>query len=162
MMTTSPPSVDLDDVPHGQTERERAYTRALHAEPRLEPVVRVVDALVALVRPTDTLCYACTWETIISPLVYPWIGWARGDLPETAPDTPRDTWAPIDLTSYLDGEDRKVPADTDTERWLRTSDAFDAFTRALIDRLYAADPAHGHGIGAGHHADECDHAGGHR
>lgn len=154
-MTTIPPYSDLDDDldhGHGLTDRDRAYTRALQAEPQLEPVVRVVDALCALVRADDTLCYACVWELILKPLVTPWLGIGRGHFPETAPDTPRGTWAPIDLAPHLNGEDQKVvPADTDTERWLRGSDAFEAFSNTLLERLYVADPGRGHGIGRGHH-----------
>lgn len=143
-------TVPLPDL--GDTERDRAYRRALDAEPQLQPAVRVVDALCALVRADDYLCHACVWESIVKPLVDPWVGWDRGYLPQQASDAPRDTWEPINLTDYLKHtrDDRKLPADTDTERWLRTSEAFDAFTGVLIDRLYAADPGNGHGIGRQH------------
>jgi len=45
------------------------YLRAVAAEPRLRAVERAVDALVALVRPSYRLCYACVWERIVKPLV---------------------------------------------------------------------------------------------
>jgi hypothetical protein len=70
--------IDPDDM--------AAYERALKAEPRLKSVVRVVSALTEFVRPTDELCYGCTWETMIKPLISPLIGWGRGYPPKSAKD----------------------------------------------------------------------------
>ena len=53
------------------------YQRALNAEPALQPVVDLVDALCALVRPSDRLCSGCVWERIVKPMVRPLIGWER-------------------------------------------------------------------------------------
>src|SRR5262245_55227459 len=64
------------------------YERALRAEPHLRVVVAVVDALCTLVRPTDRLCYGCTWDDIVKPLVMPLLGWGRGRVPEEVPDGP--------------------------------------------------------------------------
>ena len=36
---------------------------------------------------------------------------------------------------------------TENERWLRTTEAWDAFTNVLLERLEKADPGNGHGIG---------------
>ena len=51
---------------------------------------------------------------------------------------------------------REAPT-TDTEKWLRTSEAWDAFTRPLLARLWDADPGNGHGIGRGEVPDHIDH-----
>jgi hypothetical protein len=46
-----------------------------------------------------------------------------------------------------EADPRRKARRTDTERWLRSSEAFDAFTDVLLCRLSEADPANGHGIG---------------
>jgi hypothetical protein len=45
--------------------------------------------------------------------------------------------------------DDRIPAETETEKWLRSSEAWDAVTRPLLARLYEADPANGCGIRRG-------------
>jgi hypothetical protein len=42
---------------------------------------------------------------------------------------------------------RCISAETETEKWLRTSEAWDAFTQVLIDRLEEYDPANGCRVG---------------
>lgn len=125
------------------------YRRALDAEPRLRAIERLVTGLCELARPGDTLCAGCVWELIVKPLTTPWIGWGRGRPHRDAADDPRDSWQPVSLADLLaePGYARAEPA-TDTERWLRSSEAFDAFTDELLRRLDAADPANGHGIRA--------------
>lgn len=130
----------MEDQPAG-------YRRALVAEPRLRAVVALVDALCTLVRPTDRLCSGCVWETIVKPLTTPWIGWERGYVPEQAQDAPRG-WSPVCLADLLAEQDeRATTATTATERWLRTSEAWEAFTDVLLSRLDAADTGNGHGCG---------------
>jgi hypothetical protein len=148
------------------------YDRAVQAEPQLRPIVRLVEALVDLRRPSDRLCAGCVWETIVKPLVSPLVGWGRGYPPEQAKD--RDSWQPrrlrvtraseirprsrhVDLTPYLvdarqllDEDDDQLPATSETERWLRTSEAYDAVTGRLLAKLDQADPGNGHGIGRKH------------
>jgi hypothetical protein len=141
------------------------YDRALQAEPQLQPIVRLVDALIALRRPSDRLCVGCVWELIVKPMVSPLIGWGRGYPLEQAQDpepngsrrlrvTRASESRRVDLTPFLvDGatflaeDDDETPATTDTEKWMRTSEAFDAFTDRLLAKLDRADPANGHGIG---------------
>lgn len=94
------------------------FERALTAEPTLRAIDRLVDTLCALVRPTDILCYGCVWEQIVKPLTVPLVGWCRPGR-----------------------------ATTDTEKWMRTSEAFDVVTDKWIDRLEKADPGNGHGLG---------------
>lgn len=140
------------------------FTRAFLAEPDLTAVVRLVDALAVLVRPDDQLCASCAWERIVKPLLRPLVGWERG-APRQAPNpAPGSSWAPVDLaevlpsadairSALLSTEDVKrqaaAEAETDTERWLRTSAAWDAVAGELLARLAAIDPGNGHGIGAG-------------
>lgn len=128
-----------------------AYDRALAAEPRLRAIVTTVDALIELVRPGDTMCSGCVWDAIVKPLAIPLIGWERGYPPDTAKDpSPDGGWRMLSggdlMAEYEEAQQRLAPATTDTEKWLRTSEAWDAFTGALIDRLHTADPGNGHGI----------------
>lgn len=138
--------------------------RALEAEPDLEALDRLVDALCALVRPDDRLCAGCTWEGIVKPLASALVGWERG-APRTA-STPADTLglrpvgdiaAEVDLADQLRAQiihgdqilgvpHAPEPAN-DTERWLRSHEAWDAVTNVWLARLEAADPGTGHGIG---------------
>jgi hypothetical protein len=134
-----------------QTTISPDYQRALAAEPRLRPVEALVDALCTLRRPTDRLCAGCVWEQIVKPLVSPYLGWGRAYAPRPARD-PDPTATGERLLKVRTGlmaemEERRLPATTDTERWLRTSEAYDAVTDVLLARLDAADPANGHGIG---------------
>lgn len=126
------------------------YDRALNAEPRLRAIAATADALLELVRPTDTMCGGCVWDGIVKPLVTPLIGWERGYPPKPAPDPGESTWRLISgsdwAAEFEEVEKTRVPATTDTEKWLRTSDAWDAFCGELIRRLNDADPGNGHGI----------------
>lgn len=128
-----------------------AYERALAAEPRLAAIVTAVDALAELARPADVMCAGCVWDGIVKPLATPLIGWERGYPPAAAKDpSPGDgskLYTGTDLmAAYEEAQKRLAPATTDTEKWLRTSEAWDAFTGELIRRLHDADPANGHGI----------------
>lgn len=132
------------------TTRATTYERVLEAEPQLRVAVRVVDALTALVRPDDELCHGCVWELILKKIVTPYVGWERGYPPEEAADPNPDgsSWLPqpIDLAALMAQEDARPEPTTETERWLRTSEAYDGFTSVLLSRLYDADPANGCGI----------------
>jgi hypothetical protein len=130
-------------------ERKAAYERVLAAEPRLRAVVRVVDALIQFVRPTDEMCHGCLWEVMVKPLTSPLVGYGRGYPPTSAKDP--DPSGELELVfqsaaDLLREPDPRIPAETQTEKWLRTSEAFDAFTDPLLKRLYEADPANGCGI----------------
>lgn len=125
------------------------YRRALKAEPQLRAIDRLVDVLAALAptrRSGRPLCSGCTWERIVKPLTSPWVGHERGFHPDVAEDPDPDR-PPI---QFLKASDLKMPprveATTEIERWLRTSEAWDAVTRVWIDRLHHADPANGHGL----------------
>jgi hypothetical protein len=132
-------------APDLSPERKAAYDRVLEAEPRLRAVVRVVDALIQFVRPTDEMCHGCIWELMVKPLTSPLLGWGRGYLPKSAKDPdPDEKWPRfINAAEYMRQPDPRIPAETETEKWLRTSEAWDAFTDVLIGRLYEADPANG-------------------
>jgi hypothetical protein len=104
----------------------------------------------------------CTWESIIKPLVSPLIGYGRGYPPKQAkdPEPPGErrlmatrasdiatSWKPVDWSEvFAEGEARNKEKVTKTEKWLRSPEAWDAFTRPLLDRLYEADPANGCGV----------------
>lgn len=91
----------------------------LKVEPRLRPVVELVTALCVLVHPEDVMCYACVWDDIVKPITSPLLGWER------------------------------VPANTATDAWLSSSEAYDLFSCAMLGLLEDADPGNGHGIGRG-------------
>jgi len=129
-----------------QAVREAPYSRALAAEPGLKAVESLVDALCRLVRPEDTFCAGCAWERIVKPLLVPLVGWGREALLEQAADPSGE-----DVTAEWIGPQREVapPATTETEKWLRSSAAYDAVTDAWIAQLEKADPGNGHGIARG-------------
>jgi hypothetical protein len=132
------------------TTTEASYDRALAAEPRLRPIVRIVDALCALVGPDHQMCSGCIWTGIVKPLVTPLVGWERGYAPDEAKDPEpgrRLMLRPVDMKQIMAKLNDRRPATTDTEKWLRSGEAYDAFTDVLMDRLDKADPANGHGIG---------------
>ncbi|MFD6973554.1 hypothetical protein [Streptomyces sp. NPDC059949] len=133
------------------TARQTDLDRATRAEPRLQAVINIVTALTALVRPTDTMCGGCVWDEIIKPLALPLIGWERGYQPAEAEDPDPDRmWRLINASDWAagwqDAEKARTPATTDTEKWLRTSEAWDSVCGELIRRLNDADPANGHGV----------------
>lgn len=140
----APPATEPELSP----EAAAAFERALKAEPRLRAVVRIVNVLRLLVRPTDQMCHGCLWEIVIKPLVKPWIGWGRGYLPRQAknPD-PDGGWRLRVQTAAEVMREHPIPAETETEKWLRTSEAWNAVTQVLNDRLYKYDPANGCGVG---------------
>ncbi len=135
------------------------FDRALAADRRLEPIVRLVDALCALAGPEHAMCAGCVWEGIVKPLVSPLVGWERGYIEDEAkdpePDPADDEAKARAFRSRLrsaaeilaEPEQPRIPATTDTERWLRSPMAYDAVTNVLMGRLNEADPANGHGIG---------------
>lgn len=129
--------------------RPSAHARAVTAEPRLQAVEAMVDALCELVRPADTMCSGCVWDTIVKPLATPLVGWGRGYEPKQARD-PRRADEPrfrILTVSEIRAESKDRPAPiSETEAWMRTTEAWDAVTGPWLARLEAADPANGHGI----------------
>lgn len=129
-----------------------AFARAVAADPRLRALDALVDALCTLVRSGDVMCSGCVWEEIVKPLASDAIGWERGYRPEHADDAPRTLASRMMTFSQLQAsvDARKPqPATSETEKWLRTSDAWDAVTDMWIRRLQVADPANGHGIARG-------------
>ena len=133
------------------TQTATSYQRALNADPGLRAIDDVVDALCAVVRPSDTLCAGCVWEAIIKPLARPLVGWERGYPPDQAEDPETSLALRITSAAELTAQvANRVPAATDTERWMRTSEAYDAVTDAWFHRLHMADPGHGHGMARGH------------
>ncbi|WP_019072389.1 hypothetical protein [Streptomyces hokutonensis] len=133
------------------TPQHTEYDRALTADHRLRALAQLVTALCQFVRPADTMCGGCAWDALVKPLATPLIGWERGYKPEAAKDPDPDrAWRIYTggewLAGWKEAEQDRTPASTDTEQWLRTSEAWDAYCGELIRQLNAADPAHGHGI----------------
>ncbi len=128
------------------------YARALDAEPNLRAVDRLVTALCAFVRPSDVMCSDCLYGRTVDPLVTPLVGWERGAGVRVArdpePDAPRlRVFTIAELDARVMPRGSRPPATTDTERWMRTADAYDAVRDTLLARLWDADPGNGHGVG---------------
>lgn len=133
-------------------ERQALLERACAADREIRALDQVVTALcVAATIGDGPACSACVWERVVKPLAVPLVGWERGYPPAAANDPGSSSWGPVDLGPVLarldEREAHRTPATTETERWLRTQDAWDAVTGEWIDRLYEADPGAGHGIG---------------
>lgn len=136
------------DKPELSTEAAAAFERVLSAEPELRAAVDIVEVLRQLVRPTDRLCHGCLWESIIKPMVRPYLGYGRGYPPKSAKDpNPDRAWEIISAAEMWARGDTGLPAETETEKWLRTSEVWDAFTDVLMTRLYEYDPANGCRVG---------------
>ena len=75
------------------------FDRALAAERRLAPIVRLVDALCALAGPENAMCSGCVWTGIVKPLVSPLVGWKRGYLEDGAkdPEPGESRWRAVNL-----------------------------------------------------------------
>jgi hypothetical protein len=125
------------------------YRRALDAEPRLQPIERIVDVLCSIVRPNDQMCAGCVWELIVKPLTSNLVGWGRGYPTKQAKDPTPDA-PPFEVLAASDilkrTKSRPTP-ESETEAWMRTTEAWDAVTNTWLTKLDKADPANGHGIG---------------
>jgi hypothetical protein len=136
--------------------------RALAADPAIAALDLAIAGLCVSAREADgPFCAGCAWTRIIKPLALPLVGWERGRSAIEARD-PGSSWAEIDLTPYLDRpplrdrlltqdqlaelEPPRSTATTETERWLRSQEAWDVVTRAWMARLQEADPGLGHGL----------------
>jgi hypothetical protein len=104
--------------PELSPEAAAAYERALQAVPKLRAVADVVEILRLLVRPTDQLCYGCIWDSIIKPLVRPWVGWGRGYPPKPAKDPDNAFPRFINVGEAMREADPRIPAETETEKYL--------------------------------------------
>ena len=124
----------VDAAPPVSAETMAAYERVLEAEPKLEAVVRVVDALLLIDdEKGDDLDH---WG-IIKPLIVPWLGYQRGTVPVNAADATDTSTPQVKSVGELARTNlpRPVPAATETEKWLRSEEAYDAFTDVLLARL---------------------------
>lgn len=131
-------------------DRDTALRRACVADRGIRALDAAVTALCATARTLPgATCAGCVWDRIIKPLATPLVGWERGHPPLSASD-PTTGLAPVNVAELLVKMDarreRRMPATSEAERWLRTQEAWDAVTGAWLERLRAADPAEGHGI----------------
>lgn len=132
-------------------DRRALLERACAADRAIRALNQVVTALcVAAATGDGPACSSCIWERIVKPLATPLVGWERG-YPASEAKDPTSGLAVVDLgpaLKWLDERDaHRTPATTETERWLRSQEAWDAVTGEWISRLYEADPGAGHGIG---------------
>jgi hypothetical protein len=125
---------------------QAAFHLALTAEPRLQAIDKVVRALATLAPTDQPMCADCVWTTVLRPLVRPWLGWGRGRTPEQAADESGQSSRVVDLKTFLDEPDTRPEPASETERWLRDSQAWDAVTSRWREVLERADPGLGHGI----------------
>lgn len=116
-------------------EQQECYERALAAEPALRAVVRVVDALMLV---DEEKSESLDHWMIIKPLIQPCIGAGRGYVPSEASDVVGAPQPRVYGFKELLEEAKKqkrVPATTETEKWMRTEEAWDAFSNVLLTRL---------------------------
>ena len=98
------------DKPELSTEAAAAFERVLSAEPELRAAVDIVEVLRQLVRPTDQLCHGCLWESIIKPMVRPYLGYGRGYPPKSAKDpNPERAWEIISAAEMWARGDTGLP-----------------------------------------------------
>lgn len=133
----------FDDV-----DDERDYRRALAAEPALLAAQNVVVFACTFTGPDDQMCNGCFWESTLKPLIHPLIGWERHAPEKNAPDrklTFKESCKSLsEIRDEMDALARyQVPAETETERWMRSSDAWDAMVHPWLAALYEADPGNG-------------------
>lgn len=132
------------------------YHRALAAEPMLRTIERMVDAFVALApsrQSKKAMCYGCLWGGVLKPLVRPYVGWDRA-YPRKQAKNPEDrvpSGTTVSAAEVMRNMPDRIPVETDEERWMRSSEAWDAVVQVWLKRLEDADPANGHGIGARGH-----------
>lgn len=119
------------------------YQRAIDADRRLRALANLVE-LIGAMHPEDRggyLCRRCVWERDVLPLLTPLVGLERGINPQAAG---RQKTLEESLASLQD----RPPARHDLEAWLRTQDAYDAFSarlRELLDPDNEWDTYHGGG-----------------
>ena len=102
---------------------------------------------VAYIRRGDTFCYACYWDGVLKRLLFPLVGHGRQFMPDQAADPDPNAAPSYEIVRLADFELPKVlAAETDTERWMRTSEAWNAVSDYLLAIVYVADPGNGHGF----------------
>ncbi len=115
-----------------------AYDRALAADLQLCAVERLVDQLCEQAQPGDYERYGLVWEWIVKALVSPLVGWERGLIPRQAGDEPRQRFVSMtEFVALADPEHFTTPT-SETEVWMRGSEAFDAVMVELQRRLAEA------------------------
>lgn len=135
-----------------QPQESEHYRIALDAEPALVAVEAVVELICAQGLPSQK-----AWSSIVKTLATPFLGTLRGIGVEGAsnpmhPDLSEEehmarvVGSAVDLSEHVDHlEKYRLPAETATEEWMRTSEAWDAVTRVWIYRMQEADPDMPHG-----------------
>lgn len=117
-----------------------SYRRALAADHRLQALELVALALVGQ-------CAGCSWEQVLKPLLEPLAGFGR-NVPKQAEDPtpvdPEDPWGIDDIVSGAEIAAMVFPeapeAETTTEAWLRTSEAYDAVSSVWLNYLEQSAP----------------------
>lgn len=134
------------------TDRRHLLEQACAADSGIRALDFAVTALAVAAGAADgPACSGCMWARIVKPLALPLLGWERGYPPMESPDrTAGLRGGLVNISELMVRMDeraaRRTPATSDTERWLRSQEAWDAVVGEWIDRLHAADPAAGHGI----------------
>jgi hypothetical protein len=124
------------------------YRLALDTEPGLVAIETVVDLICDQGLPSQM-----AWSSVVETLALPFIGNMRGIGIDNAknpkkPDLDADERLEHLLESMEDMsakderlEKYRLPAETATEEWMRTSEAWDAVTEVWIRKMQEADPA---------------------
>lgn len=133
-------------MPATTTDPVRRAVAADHHIRALDRAIRTIAALAPAEGADTPMCHGCLWSGVVKPLSKLLLGSARGELDEARdrvgiPD-------PVDLAALLAEPGREL-ASTETERWLRSDEAYDQVTDVWLDLLREADPANGCGLPEG-------------
>ena len=93
-------------------QADQRYNRALAAEPHLRAIADMVGAVTASAAHDRSFCDGCFWECTLKGHVLPLVGWERG------------SWS----------RQARHP-DPETERWLRSQEAWEAVTERWLQQL---------------------------
>ncbi len=122
--------------------------RAVAADHQIRALDRTIRLIAALAPSPDSgieMCHGCLWSGIVKPLAQLLLGPDRGIVDEAEDNAHIGRF--VDIAAFLNEPDRP-PASTETERWLRSDEAYHALTNEWLRLLHAADPANGCGLPA--------------
>jgi hypothetical protein len=98
-----------------EAQADQRYSRALAAEPHLRAIAELVEAVTVSAADDRSFCDGCFWECTLKGQVLPLVGWERGS-------SSRQAGHP----------------DPETERWLRSPEAWEAVTERWLEQLSRA------------------------
>ncbi len=127
------------------------FERAARADSNIRAFDRIIRILAATAPSEESgqpWCSNCAWSAFVKPMARLLVGPDRGH--HTDAEDPSDApMRPVDLAALLAERDEpdREPS-TQTERWLRSHEVWEAVTNRWLKLLDDADPANGCGLPA--------------